>query len=533
MAAMKKNNIAKHDFSHGFSHSLPIKVLLALIIGALCCLLVSYEYLILQWPMMREAHFLHYIAYLINEHNFVPYRDVLDTSWFGTFLFHMAIGKIFGYTSIGFRSADIFFLAVLLFVTWKILHRLDVWLAWIGTLSFGLTYLNLGANNTLQRDYVLLLPIAVALLIALQTAWRSELRALIIGICFGAAASIKPHAVIGLPVVLALLYSQSGTERSVLRSIFWCGLGGTSTLGLGLLWLWHTHGLDAFINMTLHYLPLYQELNGAHEMKSSTEHWENTIRLWKYFSWFWPYFISVALIYGWFNTDKNSQQRALIFTLVALTACYSIYTAISGKFWDYQLIPYYYFAVISTSILLLPVRNKTWLGNLLSLCLILFFLLALSEKYRPWSGLQDQINSYPNISIDMEFSRDVADFIEKHLPPDKTIQIIETGGPSTRYLLEANAVVATPYLESYTLLHHIHEPYVQHAQQDFLHRLKENPPALFLVMADFARPSGIDTVAEIPGLQDFLHAHYKVIWMHPTFTFWEYNDAAVSEAKSP
>ena len=529
MAAMNQIKTA----SHGFQHSLPIKILLALIGAALCCLLVSYEYLMLQWPMMREAHFLHYIAYLINEHNFAPYRDVLETSWFGTFLFHMAIGKIFGYTSIAFRTGDIFFLATLLFVTWKILRRLDIWLAWVGTLSFGLTYLHYGPANTLQRDYVLLLPIATALLIALQTTWRSELRALIIGICFGAATSIKPHAIIGLPVILFFLHSQSNTERSVLHSLLYCGFGGFATLGLGLLWLWHTNGLDAFIDMTLHYLPLYQDLNGAHEMQTTSERLHNMLRWWKYFLWDWPYAILIGLLYSWFNTEKKSQQRSLIFTLAALTACYNIYPLVSGKFWDYHWIPYSYFAVLSTCALLLPARNKTWRGNLLSLCLIVFFLRTLGAQYLPWPGLQEQINHYPDIAIDQTFEKEVSRFIKQHLKPAEKIQIVEQGGPSTLYLLQADAELATPYLGSFMFLHHINKPYVQNAQQDFLQRLQEKPPTLFLVMTDFTRPSGINTISEIPGLQDFLHSHYKVIWTHPTFTFWKYNDAVVSEAKSP
>ena len=514
-------------------HSPPIKILLAIITAALCCLLFGYECLMLQWPMMREAHFLHYIAYLINEHNFAPYRDVLETSWFGTFLFHMAIGNIFGYTSHAFRTADIFFLAALLFLTWKILRRLDIWLAWIGTLSFGLTYLHYGPANTLQRDYVLLLPIAAALLVALQTNWRSELRALIIGLCFGAAASIKPHSIIGLPVILVLLYSQSGTGRSVLRSLLYCGFGGASTLGLGLLWLWHSNGLGAFIDMTFHYLPLYQDLNGAHEMQTPAERWQNTQRWWKYFLWSWPYSIAIALIYSWFNAEKNSQQCAIIFTLAALTVCYNIYPLISGKFWDYHWIPYSYFAVLSTSVLLLPAQNKTWRGNALSLCLILFFLHTLSTQYFPWRGLQDQIRRYPNIKIDQHFEKEVGDFIKQHLKHDEKIQIIEQGGPSTLYLLQADAALATPYLGSFMFLHHISEPYVQHAQQDFLHRLQEKPPALFLVMTDFTRPSGIDTITKIPGLQDFLQAHYKVIWAHPAFAFWEYSEKPLNESESP
>jgi hypothetical protein len=475
----------------------------------------------LQWPLMREAHFLHYIAYLINEHNFVPYRDVLETSWFGTFLFHMAIGKLLGYSAIAFRTADILFLATLLFVTWKILHRLDIWLAWIGSLSFGLTYLHCGPANSLQRDYVLLLPIATALLVALQTDWRYQLRAFIIGICFGAAFSVKPHSLIGLPAIAALLYSQSGAKRSPSIMLLYCICGGACIPGLGLLWLWHVGGLASFIDTTLHYLPLYQELNGAHAMSTPPERWQNTMHWWKYFLWSWPYSIAVGFAYGWYNTDRRSQQRALIFTIVLLSICYNIYPLISGKFWDYHWIPYSYFAVLGTSVLLLPAQNNSGWKSLLSLCLLLFFMHTMISQYAPSKALQYQIDKYPDITIDQQFENNVADFIRQHLQQGEKIQVIDQGGPSTLYLIKAEAVLATPYLGSFMFLHHINKPYIQQAQQYFLQTISEKPPALFLVMTDFTKPSGINTISEVPGLNDFLHKNYNVIWSHALFTIWE------------
>ena len=115
-----------------------IQALLFLMAGLLTLLLLVYSYLMLQWPMMREAHYLHYIAYLINEHHFAPYKDIFETSWFGTFLFHAAIGKIGGYTAIAFRTADSVWLGLLLLITWRILRRLDSRLAIIAPLTFAL-----------------------------------------------------------------------------------------------------------------------------------------------------------------------------------------------------------------------------------------------------------------------------------------------------------------------------------------------------------------------------------------------------------
>lgn len=45
----------------------------------------------LHWRMVSDNAFLHYVAYLINEHGFVPYRDIFEVNMPGTYLFHMAI----------------------------------------------------------------------------------------------------------------------------------------------------------------------------------------------------------------------------------------------------------------------------------------------------------------------------------------------------------------------------------------------------------------------------------------------------------
>lgn len=515
------------------SRSLFARCVLLLLITMLSALLVSYEYLMLQWPMLREAHFLHYIGYLINEHGFVPYRDVLDTSWFGTFLFHMAIGKIFGYTSFDFRLADIASLCLLLVITWKILRTLDAWLAWLGTLSAGLAYLHLGPGNTLQRDYVLLIPITTSILIALQSRWTPSLRALLIGMCFGAAASIKPHSVIGLPVILVLLHSQPNTQASRSTLLFYCGLGGATLFSAGLLWLYWSGGLPYFIDMCLHYLPLYQSLNGAHETTTLAERWQNTLYWWKYYLWLWPYSVAAGLLYTLYNTEEGSPKRALALALVALAACYNLYPLLAGKFWDYHWIPYIFFSVLATSTLLLPPKKNSLKQRSLSAISLLFFLCVMSTQYLPESGNYEQIQRYPDIKIDQSFTDQVTTFIKQHLNKGEKIQIIDTGGLATLFLLRSEAVIATPYLEAYTLQHHTNSTYVQHAQQDFLQRLNTAPPQLFLVMSNFARPTGPNTIREIPGLKDFLNQHYSVIWQHKAFTIWQRNNGSFSKAVFP
>ena len=507
--------------------------LLGAISALLCLLLVCYGWLMYQWPMMREAHYLHYIGYLINEHGFVPYRDILETSWFGTFLFHMLVGNVFGYTAAAFRLADLVFLALLLLLTWRILARLDRWLATIGTITFGLAYYHLGPANTLQRDFLMLLPVSGALLLALQTEWSAGIRALGVGLLFGAACTIKPHIIIGLPpVLLALAASCPATAPRPWRLIEQTGIGGCLMFGCGLGWLWLQGGLAAFLDMTFHYLPLYQAFDGAHHIVSREEKIQQAWRWWTYFTWLWPVTIVGGMILAWRNTTPGTPARTLTWCLPALALAYNLYPLPAGKYWDYHWIPYSYFAILASSLLLFPLQTASRRLQLVSLPALLLFLALAHQLYLPWRGLQDQIQRYPDIAVSSEYEDEIAAFIRSHTPPGEKVQTIDQGGSSPQWLLKAGSVLATPYLGSFMFLHHLDAPYVQQAQKRFLALLQEKPPALIIVMADFTRPHGPNTREDIPGFRDFLVQHYHPIRERAQYSIWERNQD-VSAAGSP
>lgn len=508
---------------------LPVSVLLA-------GLVVVYLWLMLQWPMMREGHYLHYIAYLINEHHFAPYRDIFETSWFGTFLFHMLVGKVFGYTAIAFRTADIVLLALLLTITWRIMRRLDVWLAWISTLTFALAYLHMGPANTLQRDYIVLLPISAAVLLALQpvhTRWR----AFGIGILFGLATTVKPHTVIGMPVVLALLRSQSAAGQNAFwKIVLFSGAGGCLVFACGLGWLWHRDGLAAFLDMTFHYLPLYQSFNGAHHIMAPGQQWQETLKWWKYFLWLWPWTITLGLWRGWRHTTRCTEQRALVWSLAALALCYNLYPLPAGKFWDYHWIPYTYFAVLASALLLLPSQTVSHRQTAFTTASVLLFFYIAHSLYLPWRGLQEQLQRYPDIRVSTAYDDEVATFIRQHTPAGSTVQTIDQGGSSSQWLLKAESVLATPYLGSFVFLHHLDNPHILAAQQQFLTMLNQKPPALMIVMSDFTRPFGPNTRKDIPGFNEFLQAHYHRIRQTEAYAIWGKTgvvSAAAGELSAP
>ncbi|MGH8545417.1 MAG: hypothetical protein ACREX3_17680, partial [Gammaproteobacteria bacterium] len=106
----------------------------------------------LNWRMAHDTPLLHYVAFLLDRHHYVLYRDVFETSMPGTFLFHLSIGKLFGYGDQAFRWVDLVWLGSLLAVTWNIMKQLGRRVAWASIVLFGLSYLAYGTHMSLQRD---------------------------------------------------------------------------------------------------------------------------------------------------------------------------------------------------------------------------------------------------------------------------------------------------------------------------------------------------------------------------------------------
>ena len=104
----------------------------------------------LKWRMVHDTPLLHYVAFLVDRFDSVVYRDVFETSMPGTFLFHLAIGKVVGYGDAGFRAIDLAWLGTLLAVTWLLMARFGQRVAWGSTVLFGLSYFQYGPSMSLQ-----------------------------------------------------------------------------------------------------------------------------------------------------------------------------------------------------------------------------------------------------------------------------------------------------------------------------------------------------------------------------------------------
>ncbi|MEZ4517508.1 MAG: hypothetical protein R3C44_11980 [Chloroflexota bacterium] len=344
----------------------------AVLLAGLALLLGVQLWQSLDWRVLHDTAIIHYGAYMIDHYGFVPYRDLFDTVLPGTYLFHLAIGRTLGFGDLAFRVVDVAMLLALLAVTWRVQRPLGVAVAWAAALVFGLVYLSYGPSMSLQRDYLGLLPISVAILTASTAGSDSRAAAgryLLIGALFGLTTWAKPQLAIGLPIVLLLAISNHRGDRSsmqfrlLLQAGILAAVGMVLVAAVPMVWTWQQGGLPAWLEIFNEYLPLYLQMTGDFKVLSGTD-----AILYRFTSWQelggLGVFLAATALGGYlalFESGLTGRNRRLVVAILALVAAYGIYPILSGQFWNYHWIPFAYFASLGTSLLLVPLAaNRDW-----------------------------------------------------------------------------------------------------------------------------------------------------------------------------
>ena len=254
---------ASRSDAGGASGGRPLIPLLAR--GLLAVLAASFAGMLvasLHWKMQHDSPIMIYIAYLIDRLGRVPYVDIFDMNLPGTYAVHVLLGRVFGYGDLGFRLADLTWLLAIQGITFASLRSFSRRVALGTALLFGLAYLGFGPRRSLQREFLLLLPLAGALWAAARPApFALRGRAILVGLFCGAASTIKPHAALGLPVFLWFAYRAEG-ERADSRgqALLGAAAGFLMPVCAVLAYLWAAGALAPFWDAATGYWPLYAEI---------------------------------------------------------------------------------------------------------------------------------------------------------------------------------------------------------------------------------------------------------------------------------
>ena len=480
---------------------------------------IAYIYQSFSWPMDGDLSFLYYISWLMNDHDFVPYRDVHETSFFGTFIFYSVLTRIAGYSTIAFHIVDALFFLTLSFLTIRLLKPFGMLSGWLAVGLFGELYYQAGIGVHLQRDIVALLPAVLGLLLAQEEHMSTTGRSLLIGALFAMAACIKPQFALGIFPVATLMYfqnKQSMTVRQMQVAMAYCLAGFLLIVMLGLLWL-ITHGvLSSFLDMTFNYLPAYNSINGRNFARMPADALIGAIK-WLGGTILMSGLILLPSIFHLFYKAKvTCHAKSLAICVVVLWVLYLLYVTFAGKYWGYHIMPSNYFCALGMSFIAAkPAMEIQYARKYLFITGVWLFLCW-------YAILQQTLFICPTVNTELNQRTERAistltDFLQERLKPgDKVLpHVLHTRGAIFPALLKAKAIPATPYLENYLLYHNVSSPYVRRARQRFLAMLQTAPPRFIITTPTVFYFHGQDTEATFHPFEAWLQQNYSLVLSSP------------------
>ncbi len=467
----------------------------------------------LQWRLGHDTSLLHYVAFLLDRYHYAPYRDVWETSLPGTFLFHLAIGKTLGYGDLAFRVVDIVWLGMLLAVTWGILARFGRQVAWAGAVLFGLAYLQHGPGQSLQRDYVGLLPVAVAVfLVTGCPRWNFWGRTAAVGFLFGLSVTVKPHLALGLPLLLLFLWWEKRQEegRMLWLRIPLVASGGFLVPPLACLaWVWLQGSWPYFKELLFTFLPLYLQVTFHYRILPAAERpgylLQHYVHLGGHIPWLFPAAVGLLLS----AIVLPSPRKRIVMLLAGLTGLYSLYPVFSGQFWPYHWFPFLYFLLLLAGLSLVHLPGRYPFSIRLIPPLILAIVAFSTLRFLPQElYLQFQGQSLPPPQGGRP--DEIARFLQEHLQPDDEVQPLDWTGGAHYAMLMAQARLATPFLQDYLFYFHISNPYIQALRRRFIEQLQQTRPRFIIEVTSSGKRwvSGLDTTREFKELEAFIAAGY-------------------------
>jgi len=478
--------------------------------------------------MHGDSEYLHYMAYLINEHGFIPYKDLFEINMPGTYLFHIIIGKLFGYSEFALRMLNTIWLLILFVVTWFIMKPFGIIPALASSLLFGLIFLGFGPSMALERDAIAILPIALAVLIAIKSQQKYlNLTYFVIGVLFAFTALIKPFLAIGFPIIIAFMCTNSDSYLRTLKNHikpciyrgFFILIGFMITLSIPFLWLWYIGALNSFLEMYISYVPLYLQIPGNREFNGTFLNSMYTLYTFTTFQGFGVLFaISMFGVYLVHTLSNSKDLKKLSILLLSLSIFYSLYVLVSGKLWNYYWLPYIYFVSLGTSIVLfLPSKNIGYLKIFPFFAFIVATMPIFHQQYSLFTKIVTQSHTITHADIQ---EKEITNYLNKNLTSNDKVQTLGWDLPPLEAMLNAKAIPATKYIIKLQFFHHISNPYIQYLRKDFIEKMIQEMPKFIIDIHSF-KSLELDGPNQFPELKQFIKRHYVKDYIGNNFEIYK------------
>jgi hypothetical protein len=493
-------------------------------------LLITYLVRSLFWRMDLDVPLAHYSAFMRAEYGTAPYKDLFEISFPGTIIMHLGITRLFGYGDSGLMLANLLWWFGTAVITYKLMAIWGARVSWASILVFGFSYFRWGNTMMMQRDCIVILPIAIAILLfntgRLTLRWRRAL----IGLLIGCASVIKPHMALALLPFLVreicdllrptseLQADRIGVQVALINIIVRGPtvlspyiLGMSLPVVVTFAWLYAAGGLAAWHEMTQSYLPIYLSMTGSHETIQGFARIRYVIHGLAGLGGLggWLLAVGVGSFVAISNVHASTQRARTISILIGEAVAFALYPGFAGQFWDYHYMPLTYFLVLLASLCMMHPPSvasqvTAWYPRLALALTLGITMMARGplEALRPTN-----IQGHAGTQVD-----DMAGFLRTHLRPGDTVQPLDWTGGAVHAMLIARAKLATPFMYDYHFYHHVSRPFIQLLRTRFIQDFQKARPRFVVQYFGETKPwpKGYDTTREFPKLQAMLASDYEV-----------------------
>lgn len=502
-----------------------ISQFLSTAIAILGAALAMIAVLSLQWRFQHDTALLFYISFLIERFGYIPYRDIFDVNLPATYFTYGAIGRLTDYSELGVRLADLTLLGGLMWMTWRWMKEFGRHAAWAGAVVFGLVYLRLGPAVSLQREFLILLPVVGGIVVFARLKNHGPVvRSALTGLLFGVAALIKPQAILGFPVLLIFEFIERRSEfRSVLVQAILPAVGGFFVpILIFLTYLSRNDALEPFYSIISQYYPLYSQLTG--EQSTLAEGEKAGYLLGGYFQFggfgWWLIPGAAGLFIAFWNGLPDPRKRQAVL-LLALVIVYSLYPLLAGKFWHYHWLLFAFFSIQLGSVCVADQPVSSSLIRRLTPAAV--FLAFAFFAAAPSSFLLDQIRTGSIQPIKGGRVDAIAEFLRPRLQEGETVQTLDWTGGAAHALLQAKVKPATRFVYDVMFYHHSKGTYTQGLRREFATQLQLSRPRFIVEVFSEDKPwvKGKNTTMEFPELRSLISSEYMPVSMGNGYTIHE------------
>ncbi|MDI3337635.1 hypothetical protein QKW60_14555 [Defluviimonas aestuarii] len=479
------------------------------------CVALGMLGLTLTWEYSLDTPLLNYTGFLMSEYGFVPYRDFFETSMPGTFVIHYLIAATGLTGNVAFLLLNAVVLVLVAATSWWALHPVSRSAALLAAPMVVVLILLTGPNNIMQRDWLIVLPVTLAL--ALVTNGKPDgagLRLFTVGLLFGLVATIKPQLAAAAPIVVVADWAMTQGARNWLHR----GIGAISISLAGfavvpaaiLLWLSLSGGLTDFLFMLREYLPLHVQQNFNHEFHAPGE--GQAWSLGDYVQWRWQRSFllasglsaAICAILAWTYALRS---RIAIAALIGLWGFYLLVPGLAGQYWLYHSMPWLHFGGMLAALAIAEASRfgrptLVWGARFVLLLALAFHTKGMTRKFL---GAIDRKATSGRVE-------EVATAIDRWLPEGGTVQPIDwTAGGTIHAMLRTKAKLGTSFLYMYHFQHHVSTSTNAMLRTRFLAELEHSPPDLVVEAVPHEEVSGWDTDVNFPEYDAFIASHYRVV----------------------